>query len=584
MLLKDGTNVRALEAKLQDVIKKYMGDEIAKTTTYHLQPLTRVYLYSKVDYGVNWYSDIKQIYLLGVVACFILAIACMNFMNLTTARSAGRAREVGLRKVIGAHRGQLIGQFLGEAMLMSFLALLLTLGLVELMMPYFANFVGKSHLSFNVFGDILTLVGLVSIMTTVGLLAGSYPAFFLSSFQPIETLKGVMKVSGRWLRKGLVTSQFALSILLMVGMVIIYQQLDFMRSVRLGYNQEQVVIMPIFNVDQKAKSDNDVWLADRYTVVKQALLQNPNISKVSAFRPMLGWGWDLNRKVIVEGHENNDVRLPILEVDEDFIPFFDIEILSGRNFSLDIASDTTQAYILNEAAVKMFGWDDPIGKSFEWRTPRFPNRKGKVIGIVKDFHFASLHTTVKPAALIMLPRFMDYVGVKIQANKIAETMPFLEKTWFQFVPQNYRFQRIFMEEQFGNLYYAEHRLGTMVTTFSGLAIFIASLGLFGLVSYTAEQRRKEIGIRKVLGARASGIVTLLSKDFIALVIVANLIAWPAAYWAANNWLQEFAYRMDITLWPFLLGTFLALTIALGTTSAQAIRAAHTNPVDALRDG
>ena len=582
VLLKEGSDHKRLEQKLQNVILQFMGQEAATTNTYHLQPLTRVYLYSNVDYGANWpwYSDINQIYLMGVIACFILAIACINFMNLATARAAGRAREVGLRKVIGAHRKQLIGQFMSEAILLTCLAFLVSLGLVEMMMPYFAPFVSKPHLSLNLLSDIPMFLGLVVL---VGLLSGSYPAFFLSAFQPIDTLKGTTKSGGAWLRKGLVIGQFALSILLIIGTTVVYQQLSFLRNARLGYNQDQVVRMSIFVRDRSIKKAGDPFLAERYNMVKQTLLQNPNILKATAFRPTLGWGWDLNRKIIAEGHESEDIRLPVLEVDEDFIPFFDIEMVSGRNFSLAIASDSTRAYILNEAAVKMFGWEDPIGKSFEWVGSGGPNRKGKVIGVVKDFHFASLHQKVKPAVLAMRPILLHHVAVKIQADKIEETMTFLEKTWFQFMPKSTPFEYTFMEEQFENIYYAEKRLGIMTTTFSGLAIFLSCLGLLGLVSYAAEQRKKEIGVRKVLGASVQGIVLLLSKDFVKLAIIANLIAWPIAYFAANQWLQNFAYQTNIGISPFLVGALLAVVIAMATVSYQAIKAAYTNPVDALRN-
>ena len=582
VLLKKSADKKELEQKLQGVILQYMGQEVATTNTYYLQPLTRTYLYSNADYGANWpwYSDISQVYLTSVIACFILAIACINFMNLATARASGRAREVGLRKVIGAHRKQLIGQFMGEAILMTCLALILSLGLVELFMPHFATFINKPYMSLNLLNDLPIFLGLIVV---VGLLSGSYPAFFLSAFQPIETLKGTTKSGGTWLRKGLVVSQFALSILLIIGTAVIYQQLHFLRNARLGYNQEQVVRMSIFVRDRSLKKSDEPYLADRYNVVKQTLLQNPNISKATAFRPTLGWGWDLNRKIIAQDHESEDIRLPILEVDEDFIPFFEMELVSGRNFSLNIASDSTRAYILNEAAVQLFGWEDPIGKSFEWIGSGGPNRKGKVIGVVKDFNFDSLHKKVKPAVLAMRPRLLHHVAVKIPADKIEETMAFLEKTWFQFMPKNVPFEYTFLEEQFENIYYAEKRLGTMTTTFSGLAIFLSCLGLLGLVSYSAEQRRKEIGVRKVLGASVQGIVLLLSKDFIKLAIIANLIAWPVAYWATNQWLQNFAYQTNMGISPFLLGALLAALIAMASVSYQAIKAAHTNPVDALRN-
>lgn len=583
VLLKENTDVNVLEQKMAGLMEQYMGAEVAKNNSYYVTPLARVYLHLKEDYGLDWFGDIQQLYLVGAIAFFILMIACINFMSLSTARSANRAREVGLRKVVGAYRKQLIGQFLGESLLLSFMALVVALGFVELALPSFNTFVDKK-LTFGVLADEYMILGLVGVALFTGILAGSYPAFFLSAFSPAETVKTVVKKgSGKGVfRKGLVVTQFALSVLLIVSTTVIYQQLDFLRTKNLGYDTEQVAVMPIFAINRWSVSEGEPLLAERYNTVKQAFANHPNVLKVSAFRHYVGWSGGLVRNIIAEGHESETVRMPVLEVDEDFVPLFDMELLAGRNFSVERTSDLTRAYILNETAARQLGWEgDAVGKGFEWVDPE-SDRKGQVIGVVKDFHYRPLHQKIGPLAMAMRPSQYWNLGVKISGSNVPETMAFLEKTWKQFMLPSQDFTYSFMDDQYQQRYEREVNLSKITTACSGLAIFLACLGLLGLSAYTAEQRRKEVGVRKVLGASVGNLTALLSKEFVWLVIIANVIAWPVVYFVGLEWLKTFAYRIDLGVIPFIIGTLLVLFIALATVSYQAWKAALSNPIDALR--
>ena len=559
-------------------MERHMGQEVRMYNTYHLQPLSRIHLYKNQDYDkidVNSgfldfaYSDIQNVHLFSAIAFFILLIACVNFMNLSTARSTNRAKEIGVRKVIGAHRSQLVRQFLSESMLLSFLALLLAAGLVGVIVPYFNAFLGiHLSLSDNVYG----LLGVLGSMIFVGLLAGTYPACFLSAFKPIEALKGRLKMGSTrdGFRKGLVVFQFAMTILLIIGTTMIYRQLEYMQDKKLGFNKAHLIRMPIFRQDRSRGSHPQTSLTARYKIVKEAFLAHPNVVSATAVRVEMGIKGGVLREIKLE---NGQVYQALTqESDPDFLKTFEIDLIAGQSFFTD-QSDVGQAqFILNETALKQFGLSDPIGKRVGI---------GTVVGVMKDFHGRSLHEEIRPMILRNLTRNLNFLTIRVKGDNLSETVAFMQQTWEQFLPDR-PFEFAFVDESLNAMYKTEMKIGQIAGTFSLLAIFVACLGLFGLASFSTAQRTKEIGVRKILGASVSGIVLLLSREFVKWVLVANLIAWPAAYFAVSNWLQNFAYRVNVSWWVFALGGIVALLIALGTVSYQAVRAAVTNPIDALR--
>jgi putative ABC transport system permease protein len=568
VLTSKNFNQDKFKEKLPDFVEKYRGKEVRYKykVTYPLQSLTSIHLHSDLRGEIEPNSDIETIYIFSAVAFFILLIACLNYINLSTARYASRAREVGLRKVVGASRRQLINQFLGESLLLSFVGLLLAVALAELFLPLFNSLSGK-RLTIDYLGNFILLPGLVIIVLFVGLTAGSLPAFYLSALQPVKALKGMLKAGSRvsWLRRSLVVSQFAISIIFIFCTITISNQLSYIRNKKLGFNKEHLVNIPIYDKDA----------LQRYGTIKNEFLKNPRISGVSASSYFPGK---------VSGYQNywyegmSDRENPMISwipVDHDFLPTFGIELVSGRNFSRDFPSDVKGAYILNESAVKEIGWDSPLGKQFKII------EKGTVVGVVKDFHFKSLHQEIEPLVLYLCPEYFEYFSVRISPEAIPQTLAFLKDKWQELVP-NQLFQYSFLDEDFDNLYKAEMRLEKIFGIVTSLAIFIACLGLFGLAAFSAEQRTKEIGVRKVLGASVTGIIILLSREFTRWVLVANIIAWPLAYYAMSRWLQNFAYRISVGFWVFLLAAALAFMIALLTVSYQAIKAAIASPVESLR--
>ena len=594
--LRAGASPEDVEPKLLNlVLRRYKDGEynvqnvgaVQPDLAYFLQPLSEMRLYSKANYGLttlhrstpylrNIYGDIQQVYLLSAIAFFVLAIACINFMNLTTARSVGRAQEVGLRKVVGAYRGGLVQQFLGESVLLALVSLVLALILVSLVLPAFNGFMGKA-LSLSVARHGLWLLGLLVFAVVVGLLAGSYPAFYLSSFEPVTVLKGAFRTSGQgaFLRKGLVVLQFSISIMLIISTIVAYRQLTYLQNKNLGFDKENVIMLPMFRLDRQLGRSWQERLVFRHETVKQAFLKHPSIADATMFRFAVGQSGGHSRVLEPEGL-GHAVRLPTQPVDANFVDFFNLEIVAGRNFKPDEMFEFGKHYILNEAAVQAIGWSDPIGKKIKRN-----NYEGTVVGVVKDFHHGSLHKKIEPAALITLNHLTAALVLRVRIEQFSELVPFLKETWQQFLPER-PFEIEFLDETLNRLYQAEQRVGKAMGVFALVAIGLACLGLFGLAAFTAEQRTKEIGVRKVLGASVGQVVLLLSKEFTALVVVANVIAWPVAYYALNEWLQGFAYRTTLGVDVFLMGGGLAVLIAFLTVSTLAIRAAQTNPVDALR--
>jgi len=576
LLLTEGTAVE-LEVKIPEFLERHAGERTAAATINKLQPITDIHLHSNLLRELEANGDIANVYIFSAIAIFILLIACINFMNLATARSANRAKEVGIRKVVGSQRLQLIKQFLGESIFLSTIGILLAVGLVELLIPNFNELSGK-QLSLDFGNNVFLLTGLLFMALIVGFISGAYPAFFLSSFKPIAAIKGDVgsPKSSSILRKGLVILQFAISITLIVGTAVVYRQLNYMSSKKLGFDREQVLVIRMDNSEIKPKQE----------LFRSELLRNPAISGVSATSNLLGGGdWGMPFSYEGSGDENR-FSARVLVVDPNFVETLGMQIVEGRNFSNEFTTDISAAYILNESAVKQIGFDEPVGKYFGRPTEKNEQGKwdyenGSVVGVIKDFHFRSFHEEIQPMVLFMMPEWFSYLSVRIRPENISTTIDFVEKKWHEFDP-NRPFDYFFLDEIFDQMYRAEQRFGNTFVAFSVLAVVIACLGLFGLASFMAERRTKEIGIRKVLGASIINIVSQLSKDFTKWVIFANLIAWPVAFFVMNKWLQNFAYQVGLSLDTFLVAGVLALLIALLTVSFHAIRAAISNPVDALR--
>lgn len=578
LLLDENADIKKLEQKLPAFIDKYVGKAL-KTSggsiKFSLQPLKRIHLYSDYERDMSANINISYIYLFSGIAIFVLLIAGINFINLSTARSATRAQEVGMRKTLGAVRNRLIGQFLGESLLYSLMAMALAVVLLRLSLPFFNSIIGRD-LSLNFFRTPWLVLAFLGLAVLVGVLAGSYPAFFLSSFQPVKVLKGFLKVgsSNSRFRRVLVVFQFTISIALILGTLIIYKQIMFMKNTSVGFNKEHVVVIPGMN-EEVRKS---------YRSIRGELLSLTGVLEVGASDLVPSRG-HLLAPFLPEGFaDDQTMSMDYMDVDAYYLPTMDIEIVAGRNFSEDFATDPEESVIINETAVQKIGWENPIGKRFVLRPPPDSGQDVSyltVIGVVKDFHLQSLRERIEPLII-----FNDYdsllsVSIRLAPENIMSTMDLLKKKWGELDP-NRPFNYFFLDDAYDSQYRREEKLKNITIYFSFLAIFIGCLGLFGMASFTAEQRTKEIGIRKVLGSSVPGIVRLLTKEFLLLVIAANLFAGPIAYWAMDRWLQSFAYRTGIDPLVFVLSAVLALTIALFTVSYQAIRAALSNPVDSLR--
>ncbi|MEO6166938.1 MAG: ABC transporter permease [Chitinophagales bacterium] len=587
IVVRPETDVKALESKINGIVDQYIlpqaqqvlnvnKDDFAKSgnyVKYSVMPLDQIHLHSNkvAELGAN--GDMEYIYIFSVIAIFILLIACVNFMNLSTARSSNRAKEVGVRKVIGSLRVHLVSQFLTESILVSFFALLLSFLVVALMLPYFNQLSGKA-ISFSAISLSWMLPALLLIVLLVGLLAGSYPAFFLSRFQPIEVLKGKFSAGfkGNWLRSSLVVFQFAISIILIVGTVIIYNQLNYIRSKNLGYDRNQVLII-----------QNCYSLHEQAKIFKEEVSNLPGVeaTTMTGFLPTGPYRSDSPLFEDPTLDQKKAVSMQNWQVDEDYIPALGIELLKGRNFSKELATDS-DGVIINEAAAKLLSFKDPLNeklyylKSIETRDIKAYH----IIGILKDFNFNSLRQQVTPLALFRSEEHGS-IAVRVSTHNIPGLILQIGDKWNSMAPGQ-PFAWSFMDDDFNTAYQSDQRIGKIFISFAILAILIACLGLFGLVTYAAEQRTKEIGIRKVLGATVINIVSMLSKDFLKLVAIAALIAFPIAWFGMNKWLEDFAYRVSISWWIFLLAAALAIIIALLTVGFQAIKAAIANPVKSLR--
>ncbi|MCG8604875.1 ABC transporter permease [bacterium] len=581
LLLAESTDVVALGKKLHRISAEYIPEQETGSgyrQEYYLQPITDIHLRSERRNEWQPNNKMAYVYIFSVISVFILLIACINFMNLATARSLDRSKEVGIRKVVGAIRTQLTRQFLSESIVLSIISTILALLLVNLLLPSFNELTGK-ELSFSLISQPQHIFVLLAFTLGVGFMAGSYPALFLSAFKPVETIKGKLRASskGAFLRKGLVVFQFAISVVLIIGTTIVFKQLTFMRGQDLGYNQEQIVIVPLHG---------EASLREKYDPLKNMLKENSGVvqTTISSGIP----GRLRNNSVFrIEGNMTespygsdawNDMRY--VNTDEDFFEIYGIELLAGRFFSKEFETDQQSAFILNEAAVKKFEWGTPetaLGKKIGFRS----SSEGQVVGVVKNFHFESLHSDIAPVVMTHRPFGLNYISIKVSPTKIRDLVAHIENTWNALIP-NRPFEFYFLDQDFDRQYRADERVGRTFGTFSALAIFIACLGLFGLAAYSAEQRTKEIGIRKVLGASVTSIIRVLSLDFLKLVLIANLAAWPIAYFAMAKWLEDFAFRTSINMGIFPLAGVVALFIAFLTVGFQAVKAALNNPVETLR--
>ncbi|MCI0692125.1 ABC transporter permease [candidate division KSB1 bacterium] len=568
--IKPNTAIASVEPKIQKVFK---ANQPQNDNVFYTQPLAGldgIHLTSHLKWELEPNSDNLYIYVFLTIALFVIFIAGINYVNLTTAKSALRAREVGLRKVVGAFRNSLVLQFLSESVLMAILAALAAIALSEVGLPFFNTITQKELSLFS--SDSRAIWLLVAATTLVlGVTAGLYPAFYLSSFQPISVLKKLRTTGKSWfdLRKALVVFQFTLSVILIVGIIVIQKQMGFIQAVKLGFDKDQVAV--IRNVGA---------LPNRGEAVRAALAQITGVKNVASCDGMIG-GQNWTNSLRMKG-SNNSQLVNFLSVGYDFLETLGIELKEGRDFSPEFPADTNDAIILNETAVKQLGVPEPVlGQQIVWAEDQDTTYYAKVIGVVKDFHFTSLRLEIKPFAFVITPSRTWLFALKMSGQNLRQTLAQIESTWSSLVPGR-PFDYYFLDESLDKLYRSEQNFRTVFSAMTLLSVIIACLGLFGLAAFTAEQRTKEIGIRKVLGATVSGVTVLLSKDFAKLVMIAYVIACPIAWYAMQKWLQGFAYRIDMGWWVFALAGGLALAIALFTVSTQAIKAALANPVDSLR--
>jgi len=572
VLLHEGSDPKEMEKKIAPLIEipalKAARMKEPYPKYFFIQPMTDIHLHSHLEQEIGVNNDMKYILLFSSIAFMILFIACVNYMNLATARSLRRGKEVGMRKVVGAQKGQLITQFLGESVAMAVLAMIISIIMVLWILPVFNSLVQR-QLRLNPLHNPQLFLGLVFTTLFVGLFAGSYPAMRMSGFRPIAVLAGAFTRSskGSSLRNVLVLVQFAITIVLIVCTIAVREQLKFIKTVDMGYTKDQIITLPVRvgSIRQNIQS------------IKTELLKSSDIIAVST-SGCLPNNIDTFTSRDWTGR-NPEEPIPIYynTADYDYIDLFGMQIVQGRNFSREFPSDEMGVFLVNETAVKVAEWESPIGR----KLTHWNGKIGEIVGVIKDFHLHSLHRPIEPLYIFLNPHNFSNIAIKIRTANIPATIDHVEGVMKKFSP-SYPFSYSFFDEMFERAYVTEQRMGRIFGAFAILAIFIACLGLFGLTAFAAEQRTKEIGIRKVLGASDSNIFLLLSKEFIRWVLLANIIAWPIAYFAMNKWLQNFAYRIHIGIVAFLISGGTALLIAYLTVSYQSIKSARANPVDSLR--
>jgi putative ABC transport system permease protein len=577
--LNSGADGTALDAQMAALAEQHFPENIKATRTHEAQNLAEIHLNS--DLTNEWQANSSKAYvkLFVVIALFILLIACINFMNLATAQATNRAKEVGMRKVMGAEKSQLLGQFLGESFIVTLFSFVIAFGLAQLALNNFFNeLIGKEISVLELLVGRNFLAVLLSLIV-VSLLAGSYPAFYLSGFKPITTLKGkVFKISGLGnVRKFMVTFQFFISCLLIIGTLIVLQQINFLRNENLGFDKEQIVAVGL--VDRQDQNN--------YLTLKDALASESSIVRVAASSTLPGRDGFYSFPIVIKGSDDDELTIKTLGVDEDYLNTYNLDIVAGRDFNKDITTDRDQAFILNEAAVKYFGWDDGLNQDFTLTVHTSKGqekRVGKVIGVVRDFHYQSLYNLIDPLVIYVNtgPFYTNFLNVKFAPGNWQEAISLLSAKWQTFSP-NKPLEFSFLDDELTKFYDSEVKIGHIFTVFAGLSIIISCLGLLGLSAFSAQQRVKEIGIRKVLGANLASILLLLFREYIILIVIANLIAWPLGWYLSNKWLSAFPYRTSLTVDVFLITFIGALLIALLTVSFQSMKAAVANPVKSLRD-
>ena len=574
LLLPENQSKESLEAKFPDLIEEVWEEGASENIRYWLQPLFDTHLKSRLRFDFEAPGNLTTVYIFSIIALFILIIATINYMNLATARSIRRAREVGLRKLVGGQRRQLIWQFLAESLSIVFISMVLALILAQLLLPYFNTLSGKTFdQDILMQWKVLLLILIATLL--IGILAGSYPSFVLSSFRPARVLFGKPSANkgGLTIRKILVVLQFSISIALIIATLVVYSQWKHLSKKELGINPEQVVIVP--------RPSNG------YETFKQEVLKNPEVIRVTSSNKKPTGGLTSNLGYKAEGlPEDAEKSIKIVTVDFDFFETLENRIVAGRSFSEEYGMDSVSTFILNETAVRDIGWEDPIGKWFETSTldpatDNWKTRRGIVVGVAEDFHFESVHNTIQPVCFFVDKFWVNWMSVKIGSGDIPGTIAFLESEYMKVNPEN-SFDYSFYQEEIDSLYSEERSFLRLFIIFSILAIMIASLGILGLASFSVEQRTREIGIRKVAGSSVGGIIRLISKEFLILVLGANLVAWPVAWYFMRNWLMDFPYRIHMGFPLFLIAAFLAALLAMLTVVYQGWRAANMNPSEALR--
>jgi putative ABC transport system permease protein len=566
--LHKDVSIIEFENKITNLMTEHITDSKA---TLHLQPILRIHLYS-----LNGSDPIIYVIIFSIIASFILLIACINFMNLSTAKSSKRTKEIGMRRVNGAQRSDLLKQFFGESILLSFIALAISLILVELFLPAFNNLTGK-YLSLQLLSNWNLLIMLTTLGLVTGIISGCYPAVYLSSLKTFNILKGELipgKATNKssLFRKSLVVFQFAISVFLIISTIVISNQITFIENTDLGFSKDNVIYFSMKGS-----------IASNFSSMKAELLKDTRISDISLVSEPPVKIWKRKNGFDWEGlAEESDPEMAVISIDHDFVKTFNIEVTQGRNFSDEFTTDATNGYILNETAAKMIGDDSIIGKEFSFCT-REGWRKGNIIAVIKNFHFSNLHNDIEPLMMWINPSDYNYICTKINTNDsdMSEVISYLRSVWKQFAPE-YPFQYAFIDDDSKNMYISEQSTNDLIRYFSFLAIIITCLGLFSLSAFMTEQRTKEIGIRKVLGASIGNISQLLSKEFVLLAVIANIIAWPAAYLATNSWLDDFAYKVKIGFGTYFLSCAIVILIALLTVGYQVLKVAYANPVKSLK--